>query len=1258
MSEVLVRQLQQVLAPWDTLSEDVGATQKKATVESWGDPSSSATAFEQARTATTKLELARAALALFTSNAGAFRPVLVKVFRFLFDHIDALRDDVAHGALERRLWQRGESVPAAGAAAGGPSSALNESCGTTSEEQNAVVAAYEKVRLTESRMAALVEEASVQRDHFKSQIEAQKRQQYHLEDLLQHQMELTQTLLDHGLRQELVGGGASGPTSNAAGDGPATTIIPNAAPSALGDSDENGSHRSAAPSPSLSPAAAGTAAADYDVSDRGRRLAERRDAAYVQRLIARADRELTLEKTEDQLRELRAQQGKLESKVQSLLKLNTKYARQCVELSARLSIIHEYNIALAADVQLFQRDYVKEQQRTANLQHALFVARGIVLTTLQVQPGYQADDVVEQLEVIDKTFADPQWRRYDGDKGVKAAQRSRGRATAAPAAVKPSDPAAATYGGAALVSADAPPVLRLDSVDEVEEALECVPETELRNELKSLLQVDDVDHGGKVKAALLRLLELRVKAREKLQDGTAPSESREMGWWLSPPCTHYWAPPYGLRQSVPRHLRCDVAVPLLFVHPVLAEAFVHELLTQRQQLLAFAQAQREHATTHLVSQETGGAAGNRGSELQHAVALLTTNALVSFPDFIELFVLVEWFNRTDRYLPLLPEAERTRLAEVARICEEAYARRVSRLVAKGTSCPDTKVNWNGSLPAAHTSLWDLRHVLHLVRPSTESTRLPLEGLQLTYALDVASRQTNAGPLTYAYGLASRGAVCEVLLYVLRAERETLLNACRTLDAAMVAQAGQDWHRVSGPAAATTGASLPFPSPTAAGAAAVNGWVPTVQFIRLLLAMYPGYPVRKLEQLITAAVADGTTAPENPAMLFYETLLPRCTLPGPTAATTTVDTTVAVGTTFDSLFYVAICDDALASMQVVEDSVFDFVRSQQQQEQLGQPPGDAASDAGGASAGVTARQITANAFLGIPRTEARQWGAGLRSAIHHWPQLRSTFADPGTAAATSSTAAHATGDVAEEAGKEEQEEDNVSSVARVPAGAVAPYLRQNVIVRRGFFANSEAGVAGVEAAATAVVAKAGTCVPAKAPPNHNAGNTSNTVANAAAAAAAAPGAPEDPSNSPRASTLHLGGWTPAQAQLLQPWEAQWAEYSRGIPARSATATNTMTTPAAGAGAAPTTQDAFRGPSQVADFVELLQRLDPYRTWPWGSELVSNGSAVLHPLDYVGDWSAEVTDAVRLEAEGSVFDVASAKAVAKTGRKTAKETSGAR
>ncbi|KPA84956.1 hypothetical protein ABB37_01396 [Leptomonas pyrrhocoris] len=1271
MSDVLVRQLQQVLAPWDSLYQDserasLSTAPKGATLNNWGStPPKDALA--HARAATTKLELARAALALFTSNAGAFRPALVKMFRFLFDHIDELRDDVAHCAMERVLWQQGEGGQGAAGTTIGSSSKASE-LGGTPEEQNAVVAAYEKVRLTESRMAALVEEASVQRDHFKSQIEALKKQQYHLEDLLQHQMELTQTLLDHRLRQELVGGGVGAVQSSWAGEAAANTgatATSGAAFPMRSDDARDGNAAGPNASPFVAVAASATAterkggAVDMDMTVKGRHPAERRDAAYVQRLIQRAGRELTLERTEDQLRELRAQHDGLENKVQSLLRLNGKYARQCIELSARLSIIHENNIALSADVQLYQRDYLKEQQRSANLQHALYVARGIVLITLQVQPGYHADELLEQLEVIDKTSADPKWKRFD-DQHSNLTQNSRWHTVA----VKPSSSSV----DADCTNNTASPTPQLDEMDKIDEALRAVPELELRSQLQEVLQVDDVDTRCKVKVALLRLLELQTQLSAKLHEGggvaatagTADAAAANTSeGWLSAPCSHNWAPPYGLRPSVPRHLRSATTVPLLFLHPVLAEAFVHELLTQRQKLLAFTQAQLEHANS-LASATAVEKSGDvklkkrsrvtspRELDLHKFSTLANPNSSVPFSDFIELFILVVWLNRADRYLPLLPAAERTRLEEEAQIREEARERRVSRLVAQGALLSRDKRTGGGKDqmhitkgPVVHTSLWELRHVLHLVRPSTDLANLPFEGLQLTYTLDVTSRQVSAGPLTYAYGLVSRGTLCEALFYVLRAERETLLHLCRAVDAAMTAHA-RDVHKTASPvegkpaSSSSVAAAAEKAAQKTKDAESVNGWIPTVQLVRILLVMYPGYPASKLEELIAAAVSDCTVGAESPATLFYEVLLPGRMLPGPTVAATSADTSVATGTKFASIFYSAICDDVLASMQMVEDSVYDFSLGQLQS---GPAPTEHASTSAaaddalgcGGTASVTAHEITSSAFFGIPRREGQQWGAGLRSAIHRWPCLRRTIADPGKAPAEN----------AQEGTVELTEADQVSSVARVPVGEVMPYLRRNVIVRRGTFVSSETAAATAGAAASASPTASPTSTVRTAT---TVGTSIASTSLPSNATSAGKDSPKGVRSSNPLSTVEGEGWTPTQAKILQQWEVQWAQYSRLPPGSLSSSVSSFAS--------------LGGPSHFAEYVELLQHLDPCRTRPWGSELVSRDSAVVHPLDYTGSWSAEALELVRSGNAATLTGIALKRANAKGDRKGAKKATAVR
>ncbi|CAG9580464.1 conserved hypothetical protein [Leishmania major strain Friedlin] len=1285
MSGVLLKQLKQVLAPWeslpdkDKLDEGSGAASSlwamppptapncasstssvsaqfapvtKCTSVGWPSEEAAAAYVAHSRTATTKLELARAALALFSSNAGVYRPFLVKLLRFLFDHVDELREE--QGQLRMEWWMRqqggGSSTSKAADGDGGGGGLVVG----TPEEQNAVAAAYEKVRMTEARMAALVEEAAVQRDHFRSQMGMQKRHQHHLEDLLCHQIELTQTLLDHRLHQDLVSGKQSTAVTTVAAVSHTLQDSRGVARVGLGDGGDD--HARGIREGSISARlAAGTTrdVSGLECSHVSIRPPERRDAAYVQRLISRAEKELLLERTEDQLRDLRAQYDNLQNKVQSLLKLNSRYARQSVELSARLSILHEHNIALAADVQLFQRDYIRASQRAERLQRDLQVARGIALTMLHVQFGRQLGVGEEGREDTQGTSKEDNialWqagaaasRLSAPGKGGEARMRyafetAEPLAPAAATAVTGLGETAPALGGKDTRTKEAQAML--DTENHAQESLHLAPCKGLRSQLQELLTMSDPRHTS-IKASLLQNLHLRSDTN--LQGGCGDSSgflfsSSGAQGWLSPASVPQWVPPYGLCPDVPLQLRSRSSVPLLHLHPVVAEVFVHELLSQRQELLWYSKQQLEERQAPPRMAE-GRAWDNRGSG--KASATTSTSTFMSLQEYIGLFVLVVWLNRPDYYTYLLPPAMRLATAEDAR------ARRGSRNgVVRNTPALSAPATDAGGAPQSQdletvpASLWDLRHVLHTVRLTDDMEQLPAEGLQLTYALDTASLQLVAGPLTYAYGLASRGALCDVLFDLLRAERFVFVELCRAVEADILAKQEEARRQESqihvarsedpqlhaaDPAAAALSPPKPGPQPSTP----LRGCIPAVQVARILLAMYPGYSATIMDQLIQTAVNDGTNVAENPVYLFYEVLLPSRMLPGPTTTSMSIDPSMAVGTSFASLFYTAICDDALESMQVVEDSVRGFAHGHLHSSGMSALSSTSAATVMSGASTATAQQLTSLAFLGVPRAEAQYWGPSLRSAIYRWPRLHSTIMEGPLVASTASAddavldgdagttreipavvddefpaaAAAAAGrsdrfsldsGVVLQAGapsvhpiqdlhraEDRKAAAKVSSVARVSVEEVVPYLRRHLLLRRGLCDW-----------ATGTAAAPVDISPAPAEDGQTARKTSKTVVAKTAMAASI------------ARTEGAQHWSAAHSDLLRHWDAQWAQYS-GKTAGS--------------------PSAFVGPTEPAEFQQMLKQVDPHRTCAWGSELLRRENPLMHPVTY--DWTQG--DPVKLE-----------------------------
>ncbi|EKF33378.1 hypothetical protein MOQ_002757, partial [Trypanosoma cruzi marinkellei] len=242
----------------------------------------------------TKVELARAALALFTSNSGIYRPILQKTLGFIFGLIDEL--------LEEKM-----DLPCR---EGTPQNFLPLWMANENEE---VATAHERMRKMEVRMAKLVDEAATQRDHLNAEIAAMRAREAKLEGLLKHQI-----LLSHakGMADEVF----------------------------LGPGDKE------------------------------------TDEVYVKRLIARAENEKAIDELQGELRLLQNERNELSNRIQQLMELNGKYARQCVELAARLSVLTDHNIAIAVDCKRHQNEVLVEKQRSERYQVEIRVIRNVLVT--------------------------------------------------------------------------------------------------------------------------------------------------------------------------------------------------------------------------------------------------------------------------------------------------------------------------------------------------------------------------------------------------------------------------------------------------------------------------------------------------------------------------------------------------------------------------------------------------------------------------------------------------------------------------------------------------------------------------------------------------------------------------------------------------------------------------------------------------------------------------------------------------------------
>ncbi|ESL09156.1 hypothetical protein TRSC58_03130 [Trypanosoma rangeli SC58] len=242
----------------------------------------------------TKVELARAALALFTSNSGIYRPILQKTLGFIFGLIDEL--------LEKKV-----EFPSGGEA--------TQNCLPlwSATEKEEVTTAHERMRMMEVRMAKIVDEAAMQRDHLKVEIAASQAREAKLEGLLKHQF-----VLSHA--REI------------ADD---TSVM-------LGD-DKN-------------------------------------DACYVKRLIARAANEKAVDELQGEVAALQKGRDELTRRLQELMILNGKYAQQCVELAARLSVLTDHNIANAVARQKHENELLVQTHRSERYQRELQVTRNVLMS--------------------------------------------------------------------------------------------------------------------------------------------------------------------------------------------------------------------------------------------------------------------------------------------------------------------------------------------------------------------------------------------------------------------------------------------------------------------------------------------------------------------------------------------------------------------------------------------------------------------------------------------------------------------------------------------------------------------------------------------------------------------------------------------------------------------------------------------------------------------------------------------------------------
>lgn len=625
------------------------------------------------------------------------------------------------------------------------------------------------------------------------------------------------------------------------------------------------------------------------------------------------------------------------------------------------------------------------------------------------------------------------------------------------------------------------------TMQKIGHALSVIQDKQLRVQLRDILAINDAVAGGATKTALLNILNLKRATeafgveRGVLDRVESPiDDERERGLTPQTNMIHpsaggvrsmsafmerIWVPPAGRGSRVPRHLRSRHSVPVIPFHPLVAECFIHEILSQRQEWIDRA------------LQEERSAAEWTPENPFH----FDPEKIMPLEDFIQLFVNVVWLNREDRFLPLLPDQVRLEIVEHSRRAEKrsrlspvttptkessGSPKKNKRSSPKknGSSSPKKmtaadeggqaaappspskgeypmKLNpdppgMGGARPSVSKVTASLTPALrcrlhcliHAVRPSEKMLRLPEEGLRLTYSLDMASRRPDAGFLTQTYGLISRLEVGEVLLDVMRHDRDVFLNLCKLVDqhredvrAAEFEEAKKavlrERHRSALEAllspehrANVAGASSMASSTSSASTLhtirekdhqwTLRGCIPLVSIAQILMAMYPTYPVKRIEQLVIAATEDGTDSSESPVMIYYSLLLPERLLPGVAQSKDEAMSFWHSGA-FSSLFFLSIADDVMESLQMVEDSFANFGRTFDEQVE-----GEKELVRTTANPTATAKQIVTVGLQGIPYEELQKWRTGLESIIFTWPRLqKNTFDDDLSGDSASNTPRH-------------------------------------------------------------------------------------------------------------------------------------------------------------------------------------------------------------------------------------------------------------
>lgn len=1004
----------------------------------------------------TKLELSRSCLALFLSNAGCFRPVLQKPLAFLFEYIDFLEGE-RYQLLEYLRRQSSQQIDGF----------LPRDEGGSVETADC----YHKVRLVEKKMSELVEEASLQRDRFKAQIEAERQEKLRLQVLLSHQFELTHMLYEYVDAKGM----------------PLFTIDPDSGkPSGV-----PGKH-----------------------------------VDYVKKLISDAEKEFVLEETQKALLKTQQELRQLQERNQNLSRVNGKYARQAVELAARLSIITDHNHHLAADVQLYQRDLVKAQMMYEKLWKDLMTARSMILVLLELRAAAAAvkrrsKEHRPSLSLLAAKEASRESlslsRPLSGQTAATttAAAGQAGAAGSVPtskasrrrssplhhkskpvvprqAAKKPmrgrrrssklqintlpiptpeSSQLQSPEGTSSVFAAEGPSSARshdgegeLVSFKQLNESQssQSFGETPppltsqvLETRVRGMLATADGFGAETAKTSLIRILKRQHDGGEADQHvflrvgmmgaagggegvaGASPPFTSPLATLSSPvPFSPFhaheemtpsafaqrlWAPPFGCTPQVPSHLRSASPVSIFVLHPLVMECLVYELLSQRVEWVD--RASREAA---------GGSPVLLRGTASPSSPPPPPPTKMDFDKYVQLFIHVVWLSEEDSFLLHLPENVQQEIQRAEKRACHTEVQKVGEAEGENGKEERKTMNVPPSFEFSQSTLkedeqetvkrldgFNLANANSILTPVMQARlyclfntvsfpesalKLPEEGLRLAYSLEVASQHPDAGFLSVLYGYLSRRQIGEVTLYILRRDREIFLKLCRLVDQERENQRREEFEAAKREVLQERGEEYLFALREAKGSSpkageedspplmteqerleekeaiqskylqwSLRGCIPLVSLAHILMIMYPCYPIRRVEQLILAALEDATDSHESPEMVYYALLLPERMLPGGSSMPND-DSSSLCGSAFASLFYIAIMEDILASLQSIEDSMVSSAPKPLPLTSASNPM-------------VTAKQLVSMSVGGLTSADQGRWGNAVSQLWYAWPRLR-------------------------------------------------------------------------------------------------------------------------------------------------------------------------------------------------------------------------------------------------------------------------------